>query len=475
MNVLLVQPPDPIRPVPPVGTAAGHNLLFAPPWNLLCLRTYLQERTRHICTFVDCRTFQDLETELVAAVKAVAEPRILVVNSSCEEIGETVAVLEITKRVFPSIKTVLFGSYPSSHPSQVLSIPRVDFALAGDPEPILRNLLDYLDVEQRLRRIPGLVFQGGQTSESYWLPDLKGLSLADWQGVFWGAYRADLTESVIRAEVRVSRGHSHTPSDRAFGGYQEPLRFWPMDRLATRFQKCAGSGISEVFLTDPPGIWTADRLAAWCSALSQVNNSQPWGLQLLPAHLTEEQARALSSALCRRVVFLVPSCHEDRLKKYGCLVSPRELTATVSLLQDFRIEVEVHFWAGGPEEEKTDIRRVVDIVRALNFCPYRVEPFPFSLDSPLARDLDQKTTFPRLEDWIHWSRDPWTVERPVPLWNGKQGIATLSAELQQIQSAVTRHPKRLFQKLAGRFNARKWIAYLEEKALGLMPSTTPRD
>ncbi|MBN1269644.1 MAG: cobalamin-dependent protein, partial [Kiritimatiellae bacterium] len=160
MKVLLVQPPDPPAPVKPVALAGADPPLFAPPWDLLCLRSYLLLHTRHLAAVIDCRTFADLETELAEAIRAEAEPRLLVVSTTSHALGQSAAVLEIARRDFPGMKTVLCGEFPSQFPEQVAAVTRVDYALAGDPEPILRNLLDYMDVPQRLQRVPGLIREG---------------------------------------------------------------------------------------------------------------------------------------------------------------------------------------------------------------------------------------------------------------------------------------------------------------------------
>ncbi len=467
MNVLLIQPPDSPPAVASLEPPPGDSRLFSYPWNLLCLRSYLLEHTRHLCTLVDCRFFANLEVELIQAVESAPGASVAVVNTTSLGLGQTAAVLDILKREYPDIRTVVCGQHPSQFPEHVGTMPRVDFGLAGDAESILRNLLDYIDVEQRLRRIPGLILPGERAPKAYWLPDLRSLSLPDWKGIFWKGYGVGSNHSTVRVLARLSRGHTHCPSDRASGDAHEPLRFWPIDRMAAALQRCGHLGVTEVMISDPAGIWTTDRLSHWCSALDAVRNVQPWSLQLLPTHLSEDAVYSLQRTLCTRVEFLYPSCDPAVLRHYGCVISPRELSQTIDLLRGSNIRVHTRFWMAGPEERPGERERVVRTIRSLDFCNYSLHPFPFVLDSPIYQDFAEASAT-HLDDWVQWSRDPWIMERPVPLWGGAMAAMDLEEDFDWIQRKVQHHPQRLFKRILQGLSARGLISAMEERAVGLI-------
>lgn len=218
MIVVLIEPPDSPPAVREKSGAERHSRSVAPPLAMLCVQAYLRQHTRHFCHVLDCRIYSDVERDLPAALGAIENPSVVVVNTRTLGLGETAAVLDIVKRRLPRAVTAICGPFPSRFPQHAAVLTQADYALAGDPEPILRNLLDYADVPQRLRRIPGLLARGQPEVVPYWLPDLKSLSLPDWNSFFWGAYQSGLTHQPLQAEMRLSRGHTHTPADRAFGG-----------------------------------------------------------------------------------------------------------------------------------------------------------------------------------------------------------------------------------------------------------------
>ncbi len=418
MNVLLVQPPDPTTPIRPLPLTASYSPLFAPCWEILCLHAFLKERTGHLASVLDCRLFSDLEHDLIKAIEAKPNTDMLVIKATSHALGQTAAVLAIAKRHFPQITTVLFGEFPSQFPEKVFSMSNIDFALAGDPEPVLRNLLDHIELPQRLKRTPGLIYPGAENPTRYWLPQLHSLSLPDWKDVFWSAYREDH----IRAELRVSRGHTGQAADRAFGRGHEPLRLWPFDRVASTVQKCGHLGVSEIILTDPPGLWTPEHLAQWCSSLRHIRNRQPWVIRLLPTRITPEMAATLKTVACKRVEFIMPSCDPELLQRHGSALNTQLMIYTRKVLQDHEIEVQTHFWFGGPEEKEHEAQRVLRMLKELGYPSASLHSFPFAMHSMLYAELSETRPTPHLEDWINWSRDPWTVKRPLPLWNGPDSI-----------------------------------------------------
>ncbi|MBN1270403.1 MAG: hypothetical protein JXB04_12500, partial [Kiritimatiellae bacterium] len=323
-----------------------------------------------------------------------------------------------------------------------------------------------------LQRVPGLIREGA-SARPYWLDKLHALSLPDWDNVFWRAYVTGWPKSVLRTEARLSRGHSRLPADRAFGNTHEPLRLWPLDRVARTIQKCAALGVNEVFLSDPPGIWTPERLSAWCAVLEESRNAQPWGFQLLPTSLSEQTVSYLAFVQCRRVEFLFPSCSPEVLSRYGCVIGASDLSDTLDLLRSFKIEARVRFWMGGPEESKGEQERIAGMIRALRYVPATLQAFPFSMDSPLYEERAASVDIPHLEDWIRWSRDPWTVERPVPLWGGQPGVSELQAAFAAVHKAVIRSPQRVLLRMLTALRSTNWIRVMEDKAVGLITQMTP--
>ena len=444
MNVLLIQPPDAAPLVRPRRLRGPFSIPLSPPWDLLCLQTYLSQRSGHIASLVDARFFSSLETELPAALRSFPAPGLVIVNTATAEIGQVLGLLDIIKRAFPALPAGLCGQHPSQFPESAMALPRVDYVLAGDPEPILHSLLDCFTVETRRQRIPGLLMKGSEPKQAHWLKDLNSLNLPDWQSVFLAAYTGPPGLGGCMVRARLSRGHTHCPADRAFGGGREPFRLWRMDRFASCMQRASDKGIGEIFLADPPGFWTPARLDQWCQVLAEVRNAVPWGLQMLPTLLSEDAINQMRLLLCRRVVFLLPSCDRSNLRKYGCILDARELARMFEALRRAGIHPHAEVWMGGPEEPAGERHRVVRMLRALGFPSFSLHPFPYELDAPICKEIEEEGPDP-LEAWNRWALDPWNLPRPQAFWGGPEKTMALDADIQAAIRTVEGHPVRLLK------------------------------
>jgi hypothetical protein len=463
VSIYLVQPPDPPAAARVLDASRGDSVVFAPAWDILCLKAFVDSRTRHSCHLIDCRLMGDLPSELPARIRDLGGSGVLVVRTTTLGLGEAMAVVDITKRAYPGMTVVLYGQHPSQFPSLAARAPRVDFALCGDPEPILRNLLDNLGADSRLRKAPGLIRAGEAACEPYWLPDLKSLSLPEWTEVFWPAYDEPAPRRGSRAEVRLSRGHTRLAEDRASGACYEPLREWPMPRAAASLQKCRAAGVVEVCLADPPGFWTTGRLREWCRVLERERNTQPWSFCSLPREWSDDLLDLLRYTGCRRIEILVPSCRPELLEKYGCDFDLRRLGDLAVRVQSADLECQTRCWVGGPEEREGERDRIVRLLKMTGFRPFSLHPFPFCIDAPLYAELARGGEAPSVKPWIDWAQDPWMEERPVALWGGAEASGEIDRTYRAVQRSLLRNPGRAVRRLVARLLTTHWLEDLEAR------------
>lgn len=466
MNVFLIEPPDDSQTLPSTGIAAEELDSFSPPWNLSCLQAFLHKHTRHVCCFVDARLMADVERELVKQISIIEPPRIVVVNAPLRGLGNVGAILDIVKRHFPAIRTVLCGEFPSAFPGQLPFMPRIDFALVGDPEPILRNLLDYIDVPQRLRRTPGLYGENSESASPYWLSRLQGLPLPDWNQAFWADYKTGSGHGTYRAAIRLSRGHTGATEDRACAEFGQPLRVWPLEAAAQFLGRTAQTPIREVLFMDSPGFWNENMLADWIFHLLRLRNAQPWGLTIFPHSYHDTLIADLRETQCRRVDILFPSCDRDILEQYNVRIDWRGLIETIDSMRDSGIQVNPRFWIGSPEEPRGEGQRIAQVIRRLKLIEYRVEPFPYVINSEFYDEhhSDHPETA-SLQDWLDWARSPWNKERPIQLWDAEAGLERIQASIRTLQKQLHKSPYILWTRFHRALLRQNWISTAEDKAL----------
>ena len=412
--VFLIQPPTrsgrttaPLPAEPP-----------APPWDLVCLHSYLQARTGHLSQLFDARLYADWPQALEQAMPLDSRQVVAVVRARLFEWPAAQQVLHTLAQQAPQVMRVLCGPLASARPGTPLHAPLADAIIAGDPEPALRLLLENRGNLARLRTVPGLALPG-QATQPFWWPDLNALPVPAWESLPWKAY-TEYARGGVRALVRVSRGHSGQPADRAFGGVDEPFRLWPFARLAAAFGKCAHLGVVETLVMDPPGLWSVDRLREWCDALIAARNTHPWSIQLLPRILSPQEGLQLREAGCRRIELILPSTRPDELARYAVRGEIRILQAALDSMARAGLEVLVRCWVGGPGEDRRERRRLLRLARLLRYPPMRFQPFPLALDSPLMQEVNRDPATPELETWLSACD---LDHPPVAAWGGAPGRA----------------------------------------------------
>lgn len=412
MHVILVQPPTAAvetSAVPPREPPV-------PPWDLVCLHAYLLSRTGHQCQLFDARVHPSWLAALEQQLPFDTQQVVFVVRVRPFEWPAALQVLRAVATLAPGSLRVLCGPLPTALPAVCARRPEADAVIAGDPELPLRALLENRYATSRLRQIPGLALHGEDTT-AVWSPELNHLPAPAWDRLPWKSYTS-YAQGGLRALMRLSRGHPGQPADRALGGASEPLRFIPMERLAATFGKCAHLGVVETLIVDPPGIWTADRLAAWCGHLLDLRNTHPWSLQMLPHLLSPDECETLRDAGCRRVELLLPSAREAELARYGVRGDARALRSATHTLAASGLEVLVRGWLGGPGEDRHERAGWESLLRQMEFPPVRFQPFPLAIDAPLLREATTPAPVPDLASWVEHVDEK---TAPVMAWGGAAG------------------------------------------------------
>ena len=444
-HIWLIQPPDPIPPVTPVDAAGGSTVRYSPSWDLLCLQSFLLERTGHTCSVIDTRVFDHLSD----ALQILDQPfehgteTVAIIYADVLNLGMVGAIVAHLHSHHPTMTVILCGPLVDSFPETVRLIPHVHFGLCGDPEVILRNLLDFIDISHRLKLVPGLIMPDEPSRAPHWMDRLQGLSLPEWYRVNWASYKTIDDHETLRVEIRLSRGIPAGVERLAFAKPNEPVRVWSLPAMAQSFQKSAGQGIAEIFLADPPGFWTDDQIMEWCRQLNVFRNTQPWGIQLFPRELSIELLDAMAGNACHRVEFIIPTCEPALKARYGITIADDAMRELILQMEARNISAQMIYWIQGPNEKENESVRVFRHIAALGYPKFALHPFPLHHDSLLyAEELAMGKPVPPLSEWITWGQNPDLAHPPVALWDGVAGLNRCRSTMQSIQRKIIRNPGR---------------------------------
>lgn len=477
-NIWLIQPHDPAPPSTIVDAAGGATVRFVPTWSLVCLQSFLLERTGHTCTIIDTRLFDSLQDAFEPLRRAPVPnaENIAVIHTETLALGHVGAITRHLHALDPDMTIVLCGPFADSFPDLVRLVPHVDYGLCGDAEVILRNLLDFKSIPHRLKLVPGLIMSGEPSKSAHWIERLHALSLPEWYRVDWSAYASHDVHRALRAEVRLSRGMEPGPASLPFSKPDEPLRTWPLTTMAQAFQKCAGQGISEIYLADPPSYWTDERIMDWCRQLILCRNTQPWAIQLFPRLLDTDVIAALGENACHRVEFILPSCDLERAARYGVTMTADQLRTQIEQLAARNVQAQVIYWLQGPDEKPGDeADRIYRHLATLGFPKFALHPFPLHHDSRLYLErAGRDPNTPDVMKWVEWAQHPDMASPPVAMWNGAEGQARCRATTLAIQRKITRNPRRHLSRFLRSIHMYGSIKNLEQRIADWFTAKTRR-
>lgn len=456
VKVLLIQPTDPPDAYFEATGFPTYPVPFAVSSALLHVQNYILHRSRHECAALDLRQYADGPDQIRHQVREADSDMLLALYTTPANLKSAMDLVRILRSELTETRIALWGPLPSQYPNLLPYLKEVDFCLCGDPEPLLKRILDYYDQPKRLERIQGVYVPSHEASPApRWLESLESMCFNDWTGPEWERYRQITGLAYTEAEFSLTRGQTQLPPDIMFSGDQEPLRYYDMDMLANLLQKCSNHGINHVFVKDSPAVWSPEILDQWCHALKVRQNVQSWGLQMLPTHLGAEEIEDLSFASCKRIDFIYPSCDPDQLAEYGCIVTPREVRETVEELEEYRIKVMIQYWVGGPMEEPGEAARICRTVEELQYTAFTVHPYPFHFDAPLFRERFEMEGTPSLKDWLRLAVNAEAPAQPVPQWPVKPGGMAPHLTTQHILHHVDKSPRRIMQRWTHRLGLKK--------------------
>jgi anaerobic magnesium-protoporphyrin IX monomethyl ester cyclase len=106
--------------------------------------------------------------------------------------NKVVQLCAAIKEVFPQMVTVIGGIHPTVSPAQAMQAPAIDFAVKGEGEQTMLDLVEALNGDRALADIPGLLYREEgkvrQNRERPLIDDLDSIPVPDWSLLRKGVY-----------------------------------------------------------------------------------------------------------------------------------------------------------------------------------------------------------------------------------------------------------------------------------------------
>ncbi len=386
--------------------------------------------------------FGSRQEDLFQALLA-SRPDLVAIRVSGEVREALVHVLEKLREAAPSLRLAFYGPLASGQPEEVIGMAPSAFVLTGDPEIGLAQLVEggleaalsdpppgvILVHDGQLRRGP----EAGPADPALAPPpavDLfePGLARSGVGGSFFGEPGSLTLETTI--------GNPAGPSGNvALSAFNHPTIYPPRLRPVVKIVEQAimiRAQARALELADREFGFAGSHYGEVLAALESIAGDRPVSLRMLASSANTELIRDTAPGRIRRIV-----CELDAVGGAAESLPDAQTAAAVSefaeLARGRGFEIGLLVSAGLPGETGDDLRRKIDLVRAL--APEALRFFPFSPlhGHPWHRIALEADMMPRGEE--AWNREVYTPLRQPGLdeetWHTLwQDCLNLQAEVQ---------------------------------------------
>ena len=269
--------------------------------------------------------------------------------------GELGSLVE-TVRQETRCPVILGGSGFSIFPQQLLELAGADYGICGEGEAGLVALVEALENDGELERVPGLVYRRDGTirvnAASFCAFDGE-LSEADRPGPITGHY---LRNSGV-LNVQTQRGCGFRCDYCTYPlieGRRHRRR--PPELVAAEFEQIQRLGARYVFVVDSVFNSSARHVTEVCEAMLRRNVKMSWGCFLRPKGLTPELMQLMARAGLKHIEFGTDSFCDEVLAAYQKDFSFDDILQASEAARQAKVDFCHFLIAGGPGETAETLR-----------------------------------------------------------------------------------------------------------------------
>jgi len=241
------------------------------------------------------------------------------------------------------------------------------FAIRGEPEFILKLLIDAVFKGKDLNDIPGLSLLRGKeivhNPSQGFISNLDDLPIPDRLLLDHRPYFNPKLKKIPHTAILTSRGcfgkctfcvpnslsYARELEYKRYYGKKPLARLHSVERVIEEFNQIKKLGFKSVSVIDDEFVWGKERTVKICQAIKDLGLE--WSCLSRPDMLDEETVKAMADAGCRYVDLGTESFCDEILKDIKKEMSAQDTRRAVKMLKKYGIEVEINIILGVSENE----------------------------------------------------------------------------------------------------------------------------
>jgi len=379
MRVMLIRPPARHTVESEVPEAVEAENLSYPPLALLCIASFLLDKTDHEVEVLDAQLY-DLEyDEIERRVRAYA-PDVVGITCFTVQLVDTRNTIDAAKRAGVK-RIVLGGPHINDFPEESVGLPDVDAVVKGEGQEPLRQLLALWEKGEEARGLEGVMAHPDDpipVDDVYFSNDLDVYPTLDRTLVDHNQYYDVMGEGGIFTTVITSRGcpyrctFCNTPRHR--------YRVMSPGRVVDELEACVDLGIREIYFVDDTFNITNKRVIELCDEIIRRKVKISWTVRMRVKGLDVPLLSKMKEAGCSRIQLGVEQGTEEGLLRLKKDVTSREIEHAFACAREVGVRTVAYFMIGTPvERTRQDVLDTIDYSIRLNpdFVMYNIlTPFP---------------------------------------------------------------------------------------------------
>jgi radical SAM superfamily enzyme YgiQ (UPF0313 family) len=349
-----------------INSASVQSISSEPQLGILSLAAVLEQR-RDRCRIVNLNQifFEYAESGACAGTFAAAaagliagiEAEVYGFGSICSSYPLTIRIAEAVKAARPQ-STVLFGGPQASvvDVESLAAFPFIDLVLRGEAELTLPILLDELNGDRRLERIPGLTYRcNGQIRRN---PNAPVIS--DLDALPSPAYHlTGELEGTRGAALELGRGCPFACTFCSTNDFfRRKFRLRSPERVLNDMRAIARIyGIRQFALVHDMFTVDRKRVEEFCDAMSVSGEGFTWSCSARTDSVDEELLGRMYRSGCRSIFFGVETGSERMQKIIDKHLDPQQAREVIDTAERLGIETTVSLIIGFPEEARDDLEQ----------------------------------------------------------------------------------------------------------------------
>lgn len=343
----------------------GHN----PPLGILLLASYLEKHSDHHVTILDTQA-EELGFEQIAERIADARPDVVGITTMTQTLLDVMRIIEVVKVRAPEATVVLGGPHVHLFPRESIELPGVDVLVLGEGEKVFCQLLQHLDDEEQLGRIPGLVFRSGDdivhTGPPSLIRDLDELPFPARHLTDIHRYSSVLAPRSPATTMFTSRGCPYvcTFCDRPHLGKR--FRARSAENVVDEMQHCVSMGIHEFLIYDDTFTVKRSRVERICNEILARGLDVGFDVRTRVDTVNPGMLQLMARAGCRAIHYGVEAGTEKILTVLKKKIDLDTVQRIFSETRKAGIQILAYFIIGSPTETRDDILETFRLARKLD-------------------------------------------------------------------------------------------------------------